>query len=131
VAQVRGRLFQIDGDDDAVCFGHEARVGARFGLHGEGGRRDEANVDGPRCDGAHPQDLAGLDHPQQLDLDGGRHVTELVEEHRPAPRCFQQPGLGLHRPREGAALEPEELAFRQGWRQGGTIKRQEGLGGPS
>jgi len=58
------------------------------------GGGEEAHVDlaGPHA--AHPYDLPGLDHPQQLGLQGRRQLPHLVEEDGPARRRLQQPRVG-------------------------------------
>ncbi len=48
------------------------------------GRRDQPDVDLDRLVRAHPHDLAGFEHPEQLDLDRRRHVADLVQEKRAA-----------------------------------------------
>jgi hypothetical protein len=40
-------------------------------------------------------ELAFLKYPQQGDLGFARHLTDLVEKHRPVVRDFEAPGMPL------------------------------------
>ncbi len=48
--------------------------------------REDADVDVLGLASAHGRHLAALQHPQQLGLQLGRHVADLVEEEGPAGR---------------------------------------------
>ena len=75
------------------------------------GGRDHAHVD---VDGARaPQalELPFLQHAQQLRLQLDWQVANLVEEQRPAVSELESPGLARMRPRERAALAPEQFAL--------------------
>ena len=77
------------------------------------GRGDEPDVglDGPR-----PADaLEGLvlEHAEELRLEGGPDVADLVEEHRPAVRHLELPALLLVRAGERALLVPEQLGLEE------------------
>jgi hypothetical protein len=76
-------------------------------------RADEAHVDRNRADAADTRDLAILEKPEKLRLQGGRELPDLVQKERPALRRFGKTDLRLRRPRERAALVTEELAFEK------------------
>ena len=72
-------------------------------------------------------DLAVLQHAQQLDLRGQRHVAHLVEEHRAAVGVLELAhpvGRGVgERPLDVA----EQLALQDVLAQGGAVQRHERL----
>src|SRR5438445_4459933 len=62
---------------------------------------------------AHPPDLAGLDRPEEFDLEEGRDLGDLIEEKgAPFPRR-EEADLVCHRAREGAPDVPEELGLHE------------------
>ena len=76
-------------------------------------RRDHPDVDADVRESANALEALLLEEAQQLGLEPGRHLADLVEEHRAAVRRLEQallldPGIG-----EGAALVAEELALEQ------------------
>src|SRR5580700_4103177 len=58
-------------------------------------------------------ELTFLKHPQQGDLGCHRHLTDLIEKHRPVVRDFEAPGMPLIGTGEGALLIAEELGRHQ------------------
>ena len=76
-------------------------------------RRDHLHVDGDGRRPAHPLDLPLLEHPQQLRLQGGLHVADLVEQDRPPRGPLEVPDPTRRRPRERPPLVPEQLALEQ------------------
>ena len=82
---------------------------------------DDARVDfgGPRA--AQPLDLLLLQHAQELDLDVGRQVANLVQEDRRSVGQLEAPDLARQGPGVGALLPPEQLAFDQRRRDGRAV----------
>ena len=80
-------------------------------------RRDHAHVDRDRLRRADGPHFAFLQHAQQLDLQGERHVADLVEEDRPAVGRLEQPLVRLDRAGERAARVPEQLGLEQRLRE--------------
>ena len=76
-------------------------------------RRDDAHVDRAQRVAADAPHLAALEHAQQLGLQRGRRVADLVEQQRAAVRLLEEPRSRLHRAGEGAALVAEELGLEQ------------------
>src|SRR5205814_488235 len=76
-------------------------------------RRDEADVEVDGLDAADAVHGPGLEHAQELGLERGRQLADLVEEDGAAGGDLEQAGLGRDRAREGAALVAEELALEQ------------------
>src|SRR6185436_11032060 len=73
---------------------------------------------------------AVLEHLQQLRLQRGAHLADLVEEHRAVIGELELARLVLNRPGEGAALEPEQFRLEElGW-QGRAIHFDERLVAP-
>src|SRR5439155_109224 len=75
------------------------------------GRRDDAHVDRARRAAADAQDLALLQHAQELHLDVGRDLGDLVEEERAAVGALEAAGARRDGARERALLVAEELAL--------------------
>ena len=88
-------------------------------------RRDDAHVDGHLRAPADALDLALLQDPQELGLDGERRVADLVEEDRAAVRELElaEPRLDARR---DAALDAEELALEEALGDGRAVEREEG-----
>ena len=82
--------------------------------------RDDPHVDRDRLAAAERPHRALLQHPQQLDLQGGRHVPDFVEQQRAAVGLLEQAlvigdGVG-----EGALHVAEQFRLEQaprGWRR--------------
>ena len=94
------------------------------------GRRDDAHVDLDRVVAADRPDLPVLEHPQQLALQLGPHVADLVEEEGAAGGLLEEPALGRVGPGERAAHVAEELALEQAFGQRRAVDRHEGLRRP-
>ena len=77
------------------------------------GRGHHAHVDAHRLGGADRQHLALLQRAQQLGLQLGRQVADLVEEQRAAIGGAEQPRLRLVGAGERALDVSEELALDQ------------------
>src|SRR5204863_6420490 len=78
---------------------------------------DESHVDWLWLESTDPDELAPFDDSEDLGLKSQRHLADLVEERRPSRRGFEQPGPGVDRAGEGAALVTEKLALEQRLRQ--------------
>ncbi len=94
------------------------------------GRGDHAHV---HADGVAPADaahLALLEDAEELRLHGGRHVAHLVDEQGAAIGALEEPVALLDRPREGAALVPEELRLEEAVREGRAVLADEGAAAP-
>ena len=89
------------------------------------GGRDDPDVDLDRLRRADGQDLLRLDRAQQLRLEPERHVADLVEEDRAAPRAAEEALLRRDRAGERAAHVAEELALEQVLRDRGAVDGQE------
>jgi hypothetical protein len=89
-------------------------------------RRNDQHVD--RTASCFPQrpDFTGFDHGEQLGLQRFGQEPDLVQEQRAPMGGFDQPGAGLARVREGAALEAEQLGLEQGSRDSRAIQVDEG-----
>jgi len=67
---------------------------------------------------------------QELDLEIGREVADLVEEDRAAVGPLEAAELPFDGAGEGPLLMTKELAFEQRFRQGRTVDLHERLAGP-
>ena len=74
---------------------------------------DEADVHRYGRVAAHAEDTPALDGRQQLRLQVGRQVADLVEEKRPLVGLLEQPFLILGGTREAAGTVAEQFAFEQ------------------
>src|SRR4029078_11539439 len=83
-------------------------------------RGDQPDVDWPVLALAEAFDRPRLEHAQQLGLQRGRQLADLVEEYRSAVRRLERPGPRPDRARERAPRVPEQLTFddRAGKRRG-------------
>ena len=79
---------------------------------------------------AEPLDLAVLEDAEELRLQGGVELADLVEEERPAVGELEPARLRLVRAGEGALLVAEELALDEGGGEGGAVDRDERPGVP-
>src|SRR5262249_56024178 len=73
------------------------------------------------------QELALLEHAEQLRLGRRAHLPDLVEEEGALVRQLELPELLRVRVGEGAALVPEELALEQCLRDRGAVERDQRL----
>src|SRR5688572_30322967 len=67
-------------------------------------RRDDSDVDGLRRVRAHASHFTFVECAQELYLQGGRQLTDLIEKESPLVRFLEQPGLVARRPGERALL---------------------------
>ena len=77
------------------------------------GRGDEADVGLDRPRPADALEGLVLEDAQELRLERGADVADLVEEHRPAVGDLELPALLLVRAREGALLVAEQLGLEE------------------
>src|SRR5262249_40874181 len=106
--------WQMDPDDGepekeilpALAFRHHQRQV----LIGCG---DQTEVQGDRPGAADAIGLLSLDDPQYLRLDGGTHISDLIEERRAAIGQLEFPDVRTLSPGERAPLIPEQLALEQ------------------
>src|SRR5579859_4109506 len=91
-------------------------------------RRDQLDVHLDRFFVTHPAYFSLLERAQDLYLEGGRHIADLVEEKGPTLGALKQSGLVPHGPGEGSPDVPEELTFQERVGNGRTIDSDEGLG---
>src|SRR5262249_38559380 len=76
-------------------------------------RGDDAHVDREVRAAADAFDLPALEHTQQLRLEVGLELADLVEEERPAVGLFERAGACPGGAGERALLVPEELALEE------------------
>ena len=72
---------------------------------------NETKIHVPAHDVSDPPHLSFLHHPQQLDLQGLGHVSNLVQEEGPTVGGGQQALLVSRRSGEGAGLVSEEFTL--------------------
>lgn len=90
------------------------------------------DVDGPAAVAADAQHLPFLEQAQKMGLQLGRHVADLVEQHRPALRTLEQPRLAAALGTgERPFLVAEELDLDQRRRDGREVDRQKRRGAPT
>ncbi len=92
-------------------------------------RRDEPHVDLDGLHPAHPLELLLLEDAEELDLEGGRDVADLVEEERAAVGELEAPLLAADGAGEGALLVAEELGLEERLGEGRAVHLDEGLVG--
>ncbi len=90
------------------------------------GGGDEAHVHLVGPGAPHPLELLLLQHPQQLGLEGGRDVADLIQEQGAPVGQLEAPLALVGGAGEGALLVTEELGLQQGLGQGGTVELDEG-----
>ena len=90
-------------------------------------RRDDPHVDLDRLGAADRRERALLQHAQELDLQRGGHVADLVEEERAAVGDLEQARLILHRAGERAADVTEQRALEQVVVERGAVLHDERL----
>ena len=89
--------------------------------------REDPHVDLDRIVRADAGDLAVLQHPQQLDLRGQRHVAHLVEKQRAAVGVLELADAVGRGVGEGPLDVAEQLALQNVLAQGGAVQGHEGL----
>src|SRR5882672_2730973 len=90
------------------------------------GRGDDAGAAAELLRAAHAGVGAVLHDAQDLFLEDGRHVADLVEEERAAVGLFELALARLVGAGERALLVAEELALEQGVVEGGAVDRDDG-----
>ncbi len=105
----QGRQLDVPLREPPVEIGAEALL-AHLRAQIPVGSADDGDVDGDLAAAAHGADLAHLEHAEELRLQVEGQLAELVEEQRPSVRGLEEPGPAAHRPGEGPAHVPEELA---------------------
>jgi hypothetical protein len=70
-----------------------------------------------------------LQHPQELHLEGGRGLADLVQEQGAAVGLLEQADAVLEGAGEGAPLVAEQFRLQQVVRQGAAVLHHEGLVG--
>jgi hypothetical protein len=127
-------VFAPLGERRHACFHHvdaieqvlaERGVAHHHGQVGVGGR-DEAHVDATHAAFAHASHFPLLQHAQELGLDVGRNLADLVQEQGPATRLLEQPRVRAHRTGEGTAVVAEQLAFQDAGCECCAVDRHEG-----
>ena len=91
-------------------------------------RGEDPDVGRPRPGVADRREGAVLDDPQELDLEVGRDVAQLVEQQGPAGGELEQARPVLVRPGERTLQVAEELALDQGRAERGEADRHERAG---
>src|SRR5262249_54237219 len=120
------KRWDVDGDafeSIEQIFAEEAgrRAGAQVAVR----RGDDPNVDRPlacRPEGTH---ASTFDDVEELALERGHHVTDLIEEEGPAIRFDEETGPARRGAGEGAFDHAEELALEQVLRDRGAVDRDE------
>ncbi len=105
------------------------------GAVGDGGMEvavgggDEADIDLEGLRAADAHDFAVFEDAEELDLDGGGGVADLVEEEGAALGALEGPAVEGRGTGEGPFFVPEELAFEEGFAEGGAVDGDEGAVG--
>ncbi len=89
------------------------------------GGGDQAHVDRLFFLSAEPPDGSLLQHAQQLRLDAGRHLGDLVEEQRARVSKLEAAWPPLHRARKGAPFVTEDFVLEQRLGNRRTVDRDE------
>jgi hypothetical protein len=92
-------------------------------------RRQDPHVGLQDLRSADPLEFAFLEHTEELRLQDGSHLGDLVEEERPSCSLLQPSDLPGDGAREGAALMAEQLRFEERFRQRRAVHRHERLRG--
>src|SRR5262249_46163178 len=123
-APQRRELDATDREAEKEVFAEASRLD--LALEIAPGHSDDPNVHlGParRTDALH---LSALQRAEQLRLELGREIRDLVEEERAAVRLFEYAFARSDGAREGALLVPEELRRRERGRDACAIEGDEG-----
>jgi hypothetical protein len=91
------------------------------------GRRDDADVELDRLAPADSLDHPVLEEPEDLHLELGRELADLVEERCPAVGGLESPRPGFERAGEAPPFVSEELALEEVLRDGAAVDRDERL----
>src|SRR5262249_55664705 len=95
------------------------------------GGGNDPDVDLPGRRRAEPLDLPILQDPEELRLEGGLELPDLVEEECPLVRELESAGVCLGRPGERALFVAEELALDERRGKSRAVDRNERAGAPS
>jgi hypothetical protein len=106
---------QILAETPAPHLAHEIAVGGA----------DGSDVHLEVVAAAHSRELTVLQHVEQLGLQRGMELADLVQEHRAAVGQLETARLALVSSREGPALVTEQLALEQLPRHGGAVHLDE------
>ncbi len=93
------------------------------------GGADEAHIDLHLLLVAHPAKYPVLQHPQELGLQMGRHVADLVQHQGAAARQLQHAALALGVVAKGSGGIAKQLALGHVVRHGGAVESHEGVAG--
>src|SRR5712691_10064461 len=118
-----------DGKGDDVqpikdVFAESALAHQRFEVLVRG--RHHSRVHRDRLTGSHGAYFTILERAKQLHLEGGAHLADLVEKHRPALRLFEQPLLADAGPGEGALDVTKVLRLQEVFGECATLQRAQG-----
>ena len=115
---------QLDGEDVEAVVEILAQLAVLHGVRGiDVGRGNDADVDGLLLPSAKAAELPLLQHAQQLDLRGRRHLRNFVEKERPAVRELEASFASIGRAGERALLVAENLALEQRLGNRGAVDR--------
>jgi hypothetical protein len=93
------------------------------------GAGEHPDVDADRALFADGTDLAFLQDAEELGLQGGVQLADLIEEQRAQVGLAEEPGPGALRPGEGALAVAEELGLGEIGRERGAVEAYERLPG--
>ena len=117
----------VDHDDvHAVVQIFSKRTGLHERFKRSFRRGDDPHVQHGRRVASYAPYFLFLYHAEQFPLQGGREVSDLVEEAGALVRLLEQALAGRYRPGKRASLMPEQFGFQQGFGQGAAIDRNEG-----
>jgi hypothetical protein len=124
-AVAQGR--DADGDDGEAVPEVLAKAPRRdLRLQVAVGGREDAHIHLTGLAAAHPQDLAFLQHAQQLGLEVGAGLSDLVQQQRAPVGPLEDPLAGPRRPREGALVVAEQLRLQHPVGERGAVDCDEG-----
>ena len=87
------------------------------------GRCQHPHVNGNALARTQAHHFALLQHPQQLDLNGHRQITDFIEEQGAAIGLLEPAGLGAEGAGESAFFVAEQLGLDQGFRERTAVHR--------
>ena len=118
----------VDVEDVEAVVEIVAQLAAGDGFFGNlvGGGQD-ADIDGGFGLAAEAAQLAVFEDAEQLGLGADRHLADFVEQEGAAFGQLEAAGAALQGSGEGAFLVAEDLAFDEGFRDGGAVDGDKGL----
>ena len=125
---LRAQGWQVDGDDvDAVIeiAAHGPLVDALEQV--AVGRRDDAHVGAVLLRAAYRGEAAVLNGAQQLELPHEADFSQFVKKERTAVRLIEIAFFVRVCAREGPFFVPEQLAFKEAFRNGPAVDGHKGL----